>query len=91
MEECKHSQLTEDQDVEGQLEDVGEEGLREYLYLDREKVNLMRLSGLSKDLYMKLPDGTRSKRNGGKVEMTDSQMLEMVERNKRGLESGRFD
>ncbi len=51
----------------------------------------MRLSGLTKDLYMKMPDGTRSKRNGGKVEMTDTEMLEMIEQNNRGIDSGRFD
>jgi hypothetical protein len=67
MEECKQTQQSEEQEDDAQQEDPWDEGHREYLYLDREKVNLVRLSGLSKDLYMKFPDGTRSKRNGGKV------------------------
>ena len=48
---------------------------------------MVRLSGLSKHLYIELPEGNRSKRNDGKVEMADSEMLKMLERNKRGLES----
>ena len=52
---------------------------------------MVRLSRLSKYLYIELPEGNRSKRNEGKVEMTDSEMLKMVERNKRGIESLTFE
>ena len=95
-EECKQSQLLseggEGQEEDQQQKDACEEGGQtEYLYLDHKEVAVLRLSGLTKDLYMKMPDGTRSKRNGGKVEMSDTEMLQMVEQNKRGLESGRFD
>ena len=43
MEELKQTQQSEEQEDDGQLEDPWDEGHREYLYLDGERVNVVRL------------------------------------------------
>ena len=64
MEKSKQTQHSEEQYDDAQQEDPFEEGHREYLYLDEERINVVYLS---EELYMKLPDGTFSKMNRVKV------------------------